>query len=329
MLVSADFEYSVAPLRGELLVHCYRMLGSVDDAEDVLQETLVRAWRAIDRFDERRASLRTWLYRIATNACLTALESRSRRPLPTGLGGPSDDPDAALTATLEVPWIQPFPDARLGADPAAVAALSGSLRLALIAAMQMLPARQRAILILRDVLEWPAAQVADALATTVAAVNSGLQRARATLAQAGANEEQVTEPKDPRRRAILDQYAAAFESADIQTITRLLTEDVVLEMPPVLHWYSGRGHYGRLLARVFSRNGTDWRVLPVTANGQPALAGYARAHNGAYEAISLQVLTVVEAGISHNVVFTDTSLFPAFGLPPVLAPTAITAPQRQ
>src|ERR687887_2415177 len=129
MLVSADFEYSVAPLRGELLVHCYRMLGSVDDAEDVLQETLVRAWRAIDRFDERRASLRTWLYRIATNACLTALESRSRRPLPTGLGGPSDDPDAALTATLEVPWIQPFPDARLGADPAAVAALSGSLRL--------------------------------------------------------------------------------------------------------------------------------------------------------------------------------------------------------
>jgi RNA polymerase sigma-70 factor (ECF subfamily) len=328
MSISVDFERSTAPFRGELLAHCYRMLGSVHDAEDVLQETLVRAWRARDRFDEGRASLRTWLYRIATNACLTALESRSRRPLPTGLVGPSDDPDAPLTPALAVPWLQPFPDATLGAggaDPAAVAALRGSLRLALIAAMQLLSARQRAILILRDVLEWSAAEVADTLATTVAAVNSGLQRARASLAEAGVNEEQLAEPEDAGRRAILDRYAAAFESADIKALTRLLTEDVVLEMPPVMSWYIGRRNYGHVIARVFATRGTDWRVLPVAANGQPALASYARAQDSAYEARVLQVFTVVEAGISHNVVFADRGLFPTFGLPAVLDAAAIAS----
>lgn len=332
MPISVDFERSTAPFRGELLAHCYRMLGSVHDAEDVLQETLVRAWRAKDRFDEGRASLRTWLYRIATNACLTALENRSRRPLPTGLVGPSDDPDATLTPALEVPWLQPFPDATLGAggaDPAAVAALRGSLRLALIAAMQLLPARQRAILILRDVLEWSAAEVAEVLATTVPAVNSGLQRARASLAEAGVNEEQLAEPADPRRRAIVDRYAAAFESADIEALTQLLTEDVLLEMPPVLNWYIGRRHYGRFMARVFTMRGTDWRVLPVAANCQPALASYARTQDGVYEARTLEVFTVVEAGISHNVVFANPSLFPTFGLATVLDAAAIAAPERR
>jgi RNA polymerase sigma-70 factor (ECF subfamily) len=331
MSISADFEHSTAPFRGELLAHCYRMLGSVHDAEDVLQETLVRAWSAKDRFDEGRASLRTWLYRIATNACLTALENRSRRPLPTGLVGPSDDPDAPLTPGLEVPWLQPFPDAMLGADrsdPAAVAAMRGSLRLALIAAMQLLPARQRAILILRDVVEWSAAEVADLLATTVAAVNSGLQRARASLAEAGVNEEQFVEPADPHRRAILDRYAAAFESADIEALTRLLTADVVLEMPPVLSWYTGRRHFGQIFSRVFAMRGTDWRVLPVRANSQPALAGYVRAQNGTYEVRNLQVLTVVDAGISHNVLFADPRLFTAFGLPSVLDAAAIASLSR-
>jgi RNA polymerase sigma-70 factor (ECF subfamily) len=330
MSISADFEHSTAPFQGELLAHCYRMLGSVHDAEDVLQETLVRAWRARDRYDDGRASLRTWLYRIATNACLTALENRNRRPLPTGLVGPSDDPYAPLTQALEVPWLQPYPDARLradGADPAAVAALRGSLRLALIAAMQLLPARQRAILILRDVLEWPAAEVADTLATTVAAVNSGLQRARASLADAGLNEEQLAEPEDRDRRAILDRYAAAFESADIEALTRLLTEDVVLEMPPVLNWYVGRRHYGQFIGRVFATRGTDWRVVPVTANGQPALAGYMRAETGAYEARTLEVFTVVGAGISHNVVFANPGLFPVFGLATVLDAETIASAQ--
>jgi len=332
MSISADFERSTAPFRGELLAHCYRMLGSVHDAEDVLQETLVRAWRAKDRFDEGRASLRTWLYRIATNACLTALDNRSRRPLPTGLAGPSDDPGAPLTPAIEVPWLQPFPDARLGADsadPAAVAVLRGSLRLALIAAMQVLPARQRAILIPRDVIECPAAEVAEALGTTVAAVNSGLQRARAALAEAGVDEEQLAEPEDSGRRAILDQYAAAFESADIEALTRLLTEDVIIEMPPVLNWYIGRRHYGQVMAGVFARRGTDWRVFPVAANGQPALASYVRAQDGTYKAHTLQVFTIVEAGISHDVAFIEPSLFPAFGLAAVLDAAAIASPPRR
>jgi RNA polymerase sigma-70 factor (TIGR02960 family) len=206
--------------------------------------------------------------------------------------------------------------------------MRGSLRLALIAAMQLLPARQRAILILRDVLEWPAAEVADTLGTTVAAVNSGLQRARASLAEAGVNEEQLAEPADRGRRAILDRYAAAFESADIDALARLLTEDVVLEMPPVLNWYVGPRHYSQFIARVFSTRGTDWRVVPVAANGQPALAGYMRSRNGAYEARTLEVFTVVEAGISHNVVFADPTLFPAFGLATVLDARLTESSQR-
>lgn len=328
MTVSGDFEGRITPFRGELLAHCYRMLGSVHDAEDVLQETLVRAWRARDRYDERRASLRTWLYRIATNACLTSLEGRTRRPLPTGLGGPSDDPDAPLAPERDVPWLEPFPDARLGTDPAAVAALRGSLRLALIASMQLLPARQRAILVLRDVLEWPAAEVAETLDTTVAAVNSGLQRARASLAQAGIDEDEVAEPDDPSRRAVLDRFAAAFATADVQALTQLLTEDVLLEMPPVVRWFVGRDHYGRIMAGVFGRFGHDWQVLPVGANGQPAFATYRRTEDGSYQANSIQVLTLAKDGISRNTAFTDPGVFPLFGLETVMDAARFTASPR-
>ena len=169
--------------RGELLAHCYRMLGSVQEAEDLVQETLLRAWKAADQYDPQRASLRTWLHTIATNACLSALEGRARRPLPTGLG-PAGDPQAPLVPSLDIPWLQPFPDVRLG-DPANAAQQRAGLRLALVAALQLLPARQRAALILREVLELPAAEVAQALDTSVASVNSSLQRARATLRAAG------------------------------------------------------------------------------------------------------------------------------------------------
>src|SRR5690348_8112164 len=187
------------------------MLGSVDDAEDLLQETLLRAWRAWDRYDPRRASVRTWLYRIATNACLTLLEQRSRRPLPAGLGHPpSDDPDEPLRRGEEVPWLQPFPDT-LAADPG----VRGSLRLALVAAMQLLPAKQRAALILREVLDWSAAEVADQLDTTPAAVNSLVQRARARLADSQPREEDVSEPARRQEREVVDRYVAAFERADL------------------------------------------------------------------------------------------------------------------
>src|SRR5918912_3714431 len=191
--VNEDFTDLTGRFRGEVLAHCYRMLGSADEAEDAVQETYLRAWRSFDRF-EGRASVRTWLYRIATNVCLTEIERRGRRPLPSGLGGPSGDPEAPPVAGPEVPWLQPFPDALLAGereDPAAVAVSRAGTRLAYVAALQYLSARQRAILILRDVLEWPAAEVADLLDTTTTAVNSGMRRARAQIVQALPAEDEV------------------------------------------------------------------------------------------------------------------------------------------
>jgi RNA polymerase sigma-70 factor, ECF subfamily len=311
---SEDFTVQTGPLRRELLAYCYRMLGSVHDAEDLLQETLLRAWRAYDQYDPSRAALRTWLYRIATNACLTALEQRGRRPLPSGLGAPGDDPEQPLIRGEEVPWLQPIPDAMLG-DPADVLLSRGSLRLAFVAAMQFLPARQRAVLILREVLDWRAADVAVALDMTTAAVNSALQRARARLGQAGLGEDQIDEPADPRHRAQIERYVVAFENADLAALEKLLTDDVVLEMPPLLNWYVGREPYIRLIARVFTLRGTDWRMVPVHANGQPALAAYTRVPDGGYALNTLQVFTVTESGISRNTAFQDQDLFASFGLP--------------
>jgi RNA polymerase sigma-70 factor (ECF subfamily) len=302
-----DFAARTDPFRRELLAHCYRMLGSVHDAEDLLQETLLRAWRAYDRYDPARASLRTWLYRIATNACLTALDQRSRRPLPTGLRGPSDDPGQPFRRGEEVPWLQPIPDG----DPADVLAERGSLRLAFVAAMQYLPARQRAVLVLREVLDWPAADVAATLDMTTAAVNSALQRARARLRDAGLTEDRIDEPPDPTH---VDRYAVAFQNADLAGLATLLTDDVVLEMPPFLSWYAGRAAYLALTARIFTLRGTDWRMVPTRANGQPALAAYSRDRTG-YALNSLQVFTVTAAGISHNTAFRDPDVFAAFELP--------------
>jgi RNA polymerase sigma-70 factor, ECF subfamily len=309
-----DFTVQTDPFRRELLAHCYRMLGSVHDAEDLLQETLLRAWRAYDQYDPSRAALRTWLYRIATNACLTALEQRSRRPLPSGLGPPGDDPEQPLIRGEEVPWLQPIPDAMLG-DPADVLLSRGSLRLAFVAALQLLPARQRAVLILREVLDWPAADVAAAVDMTTAAVNSALQRARARLGEAGLAEDQIDEPADRGHRAQVERYAVAFENADLAALEKLLTDDVVLEMPPFLTWYAGREPYIRFIARVFTLRGTDWRMVPAHANGQPALAAYTRAQDGGYALNTLQVFTVTESGISRNTAFQDQDLFASFGLP--------------
>jgi RNA polymerase sigma-70 factor (ECF subfamily) len=303
-----DFE----AYRHELLVHCYRLLGSVHEAEDQVQETMLRAWRARDRYDENLASVRTWLYRIATNTCLTALEGRARRPLPSGLGEPSDDPNAPLALAFDVPWLQPFPDARLEDDPAEAAVRQGSLRLAFIAAMQVLPPRQRAILILRDVLEFSAAEVATLLETSTAAVNSALQRARAGIS--GLTEGDLAEPDDEKVQQTVDRYIRSFEAADVDTLVTLLTDDAVLEMPPVPLWYLGRADYGRFIARVFGMRGTDWRMVPLAANGQPAVAAYCQGERGAYELHTLQVLTVTPAGIARNVVFQDPQVFAAFEL---------------
>ncbi len=326
--VSDEFERLADPFRRELLAHCYRMLGSVDEAEDLVQETMLRAWRSYDRYDDQRASLRTWLYRIATNACLTALSGVSRRPLPSGLGAPGEDPEQALIPAFDIPWVQPMPDAMLGAapdDPATTVGIRGSLRLAFVAAIQYLPARQRAMLILRDVLEFSAVEVANILGTTPAAVNSGLQRARARLDHVSAAEDQIEEPSDTTTRALIDKYVVAFETANVPALTRLLTDQVVLEMPPVPLWFLGREHYSQFIARVFRMRGPDWRMLRTTANGQPAVGAYCRGDQDRYEAHTLQVFSLTSSGISRNVVFQDSHLFELFDLPLALDTASVSS----
>ena len=320
-----EFLRSADPYRRELLAHCYRMLGSVHDAEDLVQETYLRAWRGYHNF-EGRSSLRTWLHRIATTACLTALESRGKRPLPTGLGAPSSDPDDALVLDREVPWLEPIPDTMVraeGSDPGAIVASRESVRLALIAALQHLPPRQRAVLILRDVLKWRAAEVAEVLETTTTAVNSTLQRAHAQLEQAGLVEDEVVEPTDPDQCQRLERYVAAFESYDVAAIVDMFTKDAVWEMPPFTGWYQGADTIGRLIANncPASRPG-DMLLVPTQANGQPAFGLYMRADDGVHRAFQLQVLTLTPGGVSHVGCFFDVTLFETFGLPP-------TQPARQ
>src|SRR5215468_11628223 len=324
MAASEDFSGLTERFRGELLAFCYRMLGSAEEAEDMVQETYLRAWRSFDGF-EGRSSVRTWLYRIATNVCLTAIERRGRRALPSGLGGPADDPRAPLVAAPEVPWLQPFPGAPLAGeqdDPAAVTVSRAGIRLAFVAALQYLSARQRAMLILRDVLEWPAAKVADLLGTTTTAVNSGLRRARAQLARALPAEDELAEPTEPDVRALLERFAAAVENADASALAQLLAEDVALEMPPALTWFAGRPAVtGFTASRLFTEPG-GLRLVPVMANGQPAFAVYRRGTGGVYLAHAVQVLTVTASGVARIVAFTDPGLFTLFGLPQQYGTTA-------
>lgn len=294
----------LTPYRGELLAHCYRMLGSVHDAEDLVQETLIRAWRAYDRF-EGRSTLRTWLYKIATTQCLTALESRARRPLPAGLGGPSDTGGQPLERRDEVPWLEPMPTP----DPAAVVASRESTRLAFVAALQHLPARQRAVLILRDVLAWRAAEVAELLDTTTAAVNSALQRARERLDEVAPAPDDVTEPTDDDKRSLLARYVSAFERKDVDAIVALLAEDAVWEMPPYPTWFRGPEQVARHLADQCPGGPGDFRLVPTEANGDPALGMFLRD-----EPFCLQVLTIRGSRFSHVISFFDLRLFDTFGL---------------
>jgi RNA polymerase sigma-70 factor (ECF subfamily) len=306
------FDLRVEPFRTELLAYCYRMLGSAHDAEDLVQDTYLRAWRAREQYDETRSSLRTWLYRIATNVCLTALEVRGRRPLPSGLVAASD-PQGPLVRG-ENTWFQPLPDSWLdGGDPARAVIDRSSLRLAFAAALQHLSARQRGALILRDVLSFSASEAAEILGTTVASVNSSLQRARTRVKEAGAWDERPSEPSAAEQRAWVERYMKAFELADVEGLKRLLTQDVLMEMPPMINWFTGPRNYGLFMDWVFEVGGTDWCLKPVGANGQPGFAAYRRAGDG-YELHTLQVFTVTAEGISRNSVFQDPEIFATFGL---------------
>lgn len=320
--VEEDFLRQADAYRRELTAHCYRMLGSVHDAEDLVQETYLRAWRAYDKF-EGRSSLRTWLHRIATRACLTALESSGRRMLPTGLGAPSADPNVSVVESHEVPWLEPVPDDLVsteGSDPAAVATSRESIRLAFVAALQHLPPRQRAVLILRDVLQWRAAEVADAVGITTTAVNSILQRARAQLDQVMPTEETVSPPTDAEQRALLDRYVTAFENKDINAIVELFTADAVWEMPPVPGWFHGPADIGRLIdVQCPAKGPGDMRLVPTTANGQPAFGVYMLGEDGVHRQFQLQVLTIGQGGVTHVGAFREVGLFKTFGLPETLA----------
>ncbi|MGH9072523.1 MAG: sigma-70 family RNA polymerase sigma factor [Acidimicrobiales bacterium] len=315
-----DFSSATEPHRRELLVHCYQMLGSVQEAQDLVQETMLRAWRSWERYDSDVASVRTWLYRIATNACLNALEGRARRPLPSGVGQRFDDPDAAFVPGLEVPWLQPVPDRLLGRtpkDPAAAAAERSGLRLAVLAAMQLLSAKQRAALILRDVLGFSAAEVADVLDVSTASVNSALQRARAAFAGPRLDPESMQEP-EPAQRRVVDRYVSAFERADVEGLTRLLADEVVLEMPPMWNWYEGPDAYGRFMARVYDMRGRDWRTVPSAANRQPAMVAYNR-QGDHYQLHTFQVFTLERGAIVRTTVYQDPQVFALFDLPEILS----------
>jgi RNA polymerase sigma-70 factor, ECF subfamily len=313
-----EFIEQAAPFRPELIAHCYRMLGSVHDAEDLVQETYLRGWRGYESF-EGRAALRTWLYRIATTACLRALENRTHRVLPAGVGPPaagSVDSDGGLDGRPGGhDWLEPIPDDLVLQTPESAFTARQSVRLAVMTAMQELPARQRAVLVLRDVVQFSAAEVAELLETTPAAVNSALQRARAHLAEAAPSEEDATEPDDAELRDLLDRYCAAFENADVGALIALLQADVKLEMPPVPMCFTGRDAVVRfLVARAFTEPG-DMVLLPTAANGQPAVAEYRRADDGVMRAHSIHVITAATTGIAALTVFLDPALFVAFGLP--------------
>jgi RNA polymerase sigma-70 factor (TIGR02960 family) len=309
-----DFGRLAEPYRRELIAYGYRMLGSVDDAEEIVQDVYLEAWRAYERF-EARSSLRTWLYRIATRAFVKAAARRKRRPLPSDVNRPAANPRVATpAATPELTWLAPAPDSLLAAtlaDPAAVVAARHTMRLAFVAAMQVLPPRQRAVLILRDVLQWRSSEVASLLDLSVAAVNSALQRARARLP---VDHNALAEPSEPRQRALLDRYVAAFENADVESLVATLTEDAVFEMPPFSIWFRGRAVIGTFLAARMQELGSA-SVIRTSANGQPALALYTANSGGEYQLHALHVLTVVAEGVSRVVAYQDPNAIRCFDLP--------------
>jgi RNA polymerase sigma-70 factor (ECF subfamily) len=303
------------PYRRELTGYCYRMLGSAFEAEDAVQDTMVRAWKAIDTF-EGRSTVRSWLYRIATNVCLDMLRGRQRRARPMDLG-PAQTADTFHGATLpDHAWVQPIPDDRVlpdVADPAEMAVAKESIRLAFVTALQVLPARQRAVLILREVLRWHATEVAELLDTSVASVNSALQRARATLASRELDP--APEPAvDAEQQALVARYVDAFERYDIAALTALLRDDAIMSMPPYDFWLRGAGE----MSKWFLGPGSGCRgsrLVAVSANGCPAFASYRADPEGGHTAFAIQVLEISGDRIVGHHNFVDTELFAAFDLP--------------
>jgi RNA polymerase sigma-70 factor (TIGR02960 family) len=316
-----DFARLAEPFRRELIAYGYRMLGSVDDAEEVVQDVYLDAWRAYSGF-EGRSSLRTWLYRIATRAFVKAIERRKHRPLPSDMHAPEADPTARVRAgDPELAWLQPAPDSLLAAttsDPATVVAGRETMRLAFVAALQLLPPRQRAVLILREVLAWSAAEVAALLDLSVAAVNSALQRARSHLP---ADTESLVQPAEQRQRELLDRYVAAFQNADVDELVAVLTEDARYEMPPYITWFQGSTPIGAFLGPRMRGFGKT-PVIRTTANGQPAVALYPATADGQHRLHALHVLSLASNGVGRIVAFMDIDALRRFDLPEELSNAA-------
>ncbi|MFE9563414.1 sigma-70 family RNA polymerase sigma factor [Streptomyces sp. NPDC006487] len=317
--LAPELDAALDRYRVELTGYCYRMLGSAFDAEDAVQDTYIRAWRSFGKF-EGRSSLRSWLYRIATNVCLDLLNAGNKRARPMDLSAPQHQASAVLNERPEVTWLEPVPDGRVlpqTADPAEMALAKESVRLAFVAALQHLPAKQRAVLILREVLAWKADEVATLLDTTVASVNSALQRARATLAATRIRESESADPLDTDQVKLLEQYLAAFEAYDISRLTALLHEDAVLSMPPFDLWLQGHEDIAAWhLNQGIGCKGS--RMIPTTANGMPAFGQYRPREDGqpGWTPWALQVLEVSDGKITGLNAFLDTARwFPLFGLP--------------
>jgi len=308
--------FSLEQYRPELTGYCYRMLGSAFDADDAVQDTMVRAWQALDRF-EGRSSLRSWLYRIATNVCLDKLRSRQRRALPMELSDPVSPLTVPSDMRPEQTWIQPIADGDIApatGDPADRVALQDTIRLAFIAALQHLPPRQRAVLILREVLSWSAAEAAELLGTTVASVNSALQRARATISAAGPDPEDRAPDLGDAQQALLDRYLAAFQAYDMDGLVSLLHEDAGFSMPPFVMWFRGRENF----PVFYQGHGSACRgsrLIPVAMNASPAFAHYKPSDDGGYDPWAIQVLELRGDKIAHIHHFLDPALFARFGLP--------------
>ena len=316
------FERLLAPYRAELHAHCYRMLGSVHDADDALQDALLRAWRGLSRF-EGRSSLRSWLYRIATNACLRAIERRPRRILPIDYGPPADPHGQLDEPLIESVWLEPYPDGQLGLDdgraaPDARYEQRESIELAFVAALQHLPARQRAVLILRDVLGFSAREVAATLRTTPASVDSALQRAHRSVDERLPEQSQQATLRslgDERLTALVGTYVDAWERGDVETVVALLAQDALIAMPPLPTWYRGRDAVGRFLARRVLAGSPSWRLVPAHANGQLAFGHYlwdpGKSHFAPH---GVTVLTIRGAQIAEITAFLEPQMFAPFGL---------------